>query len=97
VNKVVPGDQLQGEVRRWADLMLAKSPTALKVLKHSFNADSEAIAGIGSMAWDTLDLFVRSAEAREGLAAFHDKRPPDFAPFRGAAAGQKPADQPVAP
>ncbi|MCW2702642.1 MAG: 1,4-dihydroxy-2-naphthoyl-CoA synthase [Blastococcus sp.] len=30
-------------------------------------------------------------------ATFHDKRPPDFAPFRGAAAGQKPADQPVAP
>ena len=90
VNSVVPGDQLQGEVRRWADLMLAKSPTALKVLKHSFNADSEAIAGIGSMAWDTLDLFVGSAEAREGLAAFHDKRPPDFAPFRGAAAEQTP-------
>ncbi|HEY0403382.1 MAG TPA: enoyl-CoA hydratase-related protein [Blastococcus sp.] len=97
MNKVVPGDELQGEVRRWADLMLAKSPTALKLLKHSFNTDSEAIAGIGSMAWDTLDLFVRSAEAREGLAAFHDKRPPDFAPFRGAAAGQKPADQLAAP
>lgn len=85
VNKVVPGDQLPGEVRHWADFMLAKSPTALKVLKHSFNADSEAIAGIGSMAWDTLDLFVGSAEAGEGFAAFHDKRPPSFVPFRSAA------------
>jgi naphthoate synthase len=90
VNKVVPAAELAAEVRRWADIMLAKSPTALKVLKHSFNADSESIAGIGSMAWDTLDLFVASEEAREGVAAFNDKRPPDFGRFRpgsGASGG----------
>jgi 2-ketocyclohexanecarboxyl-CoA hydrolase len=91
VNKVVPGGELRAEVRRWADTMLAKSPTALKVLKHSFNADSESISGIGTMAWDTLDLFVGSDEAREGVAAFNDKRPPDFARFRdGAAAPEHP-------
>src|SRR5439155_25767957 len=44
VNAVVPGDRLRDEVRQWADEMLDKSPTALKVLKHSFNADSESIA-----------------------------------------------------
>ncbi|MCW2692951.1 MAG: hypothetical protein JWM67_1555 [Mycobacterium sp.] len=48
-------------------------------------------------AWDTPDLFVGSAEAPEGLAAFQDKRRPDFVLFRGAAAGQAPACQPVAP
>jgi naphthoate synthase len=62
--------------------MLALSPTALRVLKHSFNADSEAIAGIGSLAFDHLDLFVRSPEAREGVAAFQEKRPPDFSKHR---------------
>jgi naphthoate synthase len=82
VNKVVPGAGLRAEVRAWADEMLAKSPTALRVLKHSFNADSEAIAGIGSMAFDTLDLFVATDEAREGVAAFREKRLPDFSKYR---------------
>jgi naphthoate synthase len=82
VNKVVPSTELRAEVRRWADKMLARSPTALKVLKHSFNADSEAIAGIGSVAFDTLDLFVKSDEAREGVSAFSEKRAPDFRQFR---------------
>jgi naphthoate synthase len=62
--------------------MLDKSPTALKVLKHSFNADSESIAGIGSMAFDTLDVFVDTPEAKEGVDAFTEKRPPDFSPYR---------------
>jgi naphthoate synthase len=82
VNKVVPLAGLRAEVRAWADEMLAKSPTALRVLKHSFNADSEAIAGIGSMAFDSLDLFVKTDEAREGVAAFREKRPPDFSKYR---------------
>jgi naphthoate synthase len=82
VNKVVPLAELRDEVRRWADEMLAKSPTALRVLKHSFNADSESIAGIGTLAFDSLDLFVESPEAQEGLEAFNSKREPDFSRFR---------------
>jgi 1,4-dihydroxy-2-naphthoyl-CoA synthase len=62
--------------------MLEKSPTALKVLKHSFNADSEAIAGIGGMAGDALQLFVRTEEAKEGVRAFNEKRAPDFSKHR---------------
>jgi 2-ketocyclohexanecarboxyl-CoA hydrolase len=82
VNKVVPAGELRNEVRRWADKMLAKSPTALKVLKHAFNADTESAAALGTMAWDTLDLFGGSDEAREGVAAFNERRPPDFSPHR---------------
>jgi naphthoate synthase len=82
VNAVVPGERLAAEVRAWADEMLAMSPTALRALKHSFNADTEAIAGIGTMAWDTLDLFVDTPEAAEGVRAFTEKRPPDFSPWR---------------
>jgi naphthoate synthase len=82
VNRVVPQAELRAEVRRWADEMLEKSPTALKVLKHSFNADSESIAGVGSLAFDSLDLFVRTPEAREGVAAFMERRKPDFGKFR---------------
>jgi naphthoate synthase len=82
VNKVVPLAGLRAEVRSWADEMLAKSPTALRVLKHSFNADSEAIGGIGELAFDTLHVFEGTEEAREGIAAFAEKRPPEFAKFR---------------
>lgn len=82
VNAVVPGEVLHEEIRHWADELLEKSPTALRVLKHSFNADSESIAGIGQMAFATLDLFETSPEAAEGASAFAEKRPPDFSAFR---------------
>jgi 2-ketocyclohexanecarboxyl-CoA hydrolase len=82
VNKVVPVGELKSEVRRWADEMLALSPMSLRVLKHSFNADSDSIAGIGTMSFDTLDLFVESDEAKEGVNAFVEKRKADFSKFR---------------
>jgi 2-ketocyclohexanecarboxyl-CoA hydrolase len=82
VNRVVPAAQLRAEVRRWADEILALSPTALRFLKQSFNADSEHIAGLGQLAFSGLGLFVDSEEAEEGVRAFTEKRPPDFAPYR---------------
>ena len=82
VNKVVPLADLKSEVRQWVDEMLQMSPTALAVLKHSFNADSDSIAGIGAISFDSLNLFVETPEAKEGLAAFNEKRKPDFSRFR---------------
>jgi naphthoate synthase len=69
-------------VRRWADDMLDKSPTALRALKYSFNADSDSIAGIGALSHINLELFVKTDEAKEGLNAFNEKRPPVFSRFR---------------
>ena len=85
VNKVVPASELRAEVRRWADEVLALSPTALRFLKQSFNADSEHMVGLGQLAFSGLALFVDSDEAREGLEAFTERRPPDFAPYRARA------------
>jgi 2-ketocyclohexanecarboxyl-CoA hydrolase len=85
VNKVVPAAELHDEVRRWADEALRLSPTALRFLKQSFNADSEHIAGLGQIAFSGLGLFVDSEEAEEGLRAFNEKREPDFARFRARA------------
>jgi 2-ketocyclohexanecarboxyl-CoA hydrolase len=82
VNEVVEPDRLRATVRAWADEALALSPTALRVLKHSFNADSDSIFGLSSMAWDHLESFDSSPEAREGVEAFNEKRPPDFSPWR---------------
>ena len=85
VNQVVPAERLREEVRIWADDMLALSPTALRFLKQSFNADTEQIAGIGQLAFTGLGLFLDSDEAREGVEAFAEKRAPDFARHRARA------------
>jgi len=83
VNKVVPAADLHAEVRQWADEILQLSPTALKVLKQSMNADSEQFVAIGQMAYSSLKMFGESDEAREGITAFNEKRAPDFSPYRG--------------
>ena len=64
VNKVVPADQLKSEVRAWADEILMLSPTALKVLKQSFNTDTEQFASVGQMAYSTLKMFGETPEAQ---------------------------------
>jgi 2-ketocyclohexanecarboxyl-CoA hydrolase len=83
VNKVVPADQLRAEVRAWADEILMLSPTALKVLKQSFNTDTEQFASVGQMAYSTLKMFGETPEAQEGITAFNEKRVPEFAVYRG--------------
>lgn len=84
VNAVVPAGELRACVRGYADEILAMSPSALRFLKQSFNAETEHMAGVGQLAFSGLHLFSESQEAQEGVAAFNEKRDPDFAPYRGA-------------
>jgi naphthoate synthase len=83
INKVVPAAELRSEVRAWADEMLRLSPTALKVLKQSMNVDTEHFAGVGQLAYSSLVMFTATEEAKEGITAFNEKRPPDFSAYRG--------------
>ena len=62
----------------WAAEIAENSPTALRFLKQSFNADTDHQAGLSNLAMSALDLFTASPEALEGAAAFAEKRPPDF-------------------
>jgi 2-ketocyclohexanecarboxyl-CoA hydrolase len=55
----------------------------LKVLKQSFNTDTEQFASLGQLAYSNLKLFGETEEAKEGITAFNEKRPPDFAAYRG--------------
>ena len=82
VNRVVAPDELLPLATEWGRKACALSPTALKTLKHSFNADTDHIVGIQSLAFDVLDQFVKSDEAKEGGLAFNEKRAPDFSPYR---------------
>lgn len=78
VNKVVPAAQLRTEVEQWCRELLEKSPTALKLAKYSFNADSDSIHGITEMGFSALELYYQTPEALEGRNAFIEKRKPDF-------------------
>ena len=81
VNKVVPKDQLDAAVTTWTDTLAQRSPTALAFLKRSFNADTDGIRGISNLALHAVKLFYATAESKEGVAAFNEKRPPDFHKF----------------
>jgi 2-ketocyclohexanecarboxyl-CoA hydrolase len=85
VNRVVDGAELRAEVRRYAEEILALSPTALRFLKQSFNQETEHLAGQAALAFSGLHEFAASDEAREGVRAFDEKRRPDFAPYRAHA------------
>ena len=82
VNKVVPHGELEAETRRWCDKILAKSPTALRFLKASFNADTDFVYGIQAIAHGATQLFYGTEEGKEGREAWKAKREPDFSKFR---------------
>jgi naphthoate synthase len=81
INAVVPLDQLEAETVSWCREMLAMSPFALRMLKASFNADEDGLAGIQQLAHDANLLFYMSEEAQEGRNAYLEKRKPDFSQF----------------
>jgi naphthoate synthase len=84
VNKVVPGDQLLDAAKEYGSKIAQYSPTALRFLKHSFNADTDHQAGLSQLSQAGLDVFAQTDEAKEGAAAFAEKRQPDFGKYFGA-------------
>jgi len=78
VNRVVPAAELRAETERWCQELLEKSPTALRLAKQSFNADTEHIAGITELGFSALELYYQTDEALEGRNAFLERRPPRF-------------------
>ncbi len=78
VNAVVPAAELRAETEKWCREILEKSPTAIKLAKQSFNADTEHIAGLTEVAFSALELYYATDEAKEGRDAFMEKRKPRF-------------------
>ncbi|MCU1379643.1 MAG: menB [Acidimicrobiales bacterium] len=81
VNTVVPLDRLEEETLQWCTEMLQLSPWALRLLKASFHAEEDGMAGIQQLAHDANLLFYGSEEAQHGRDAFREKRQPDFTQF----------------
>jgi naphthoate synthase len=81
VNTVVPLERLEAETVGWCKEMLELSPFALRLMKASFNAAEDGLAGIQQLAHDANLLFYGSEEAQEGRDAYKQKRKPDFSRF----------------
>jgi naphthoate synthase len=81
LNTVVPLDALEDETVAWCREMLALSPFALRLLKASFNASEDGMAGLQQLAHDANLLFYGTEEAQEGRDAYKEKRTPNFAKF----------------
>ncbi len=82
VNAVVPLARLEEETVAWCRAMLELSPTALRMIKAGFNADTDGLAGIQELAGQATGLFYMTAEGQEGKNAWLEKRPPDFGKYR---------------
>jgi len=83
-NAVVPKEELDAEVRKWADEMLSLSPTCLRILKASFRKHMEPIMGVdmSDMIKEVAPNYFETGEQKEGATAFMEKRAPDFSPWR---------------
>src|SRR5262245_9834 len=81
VNAVVPLADLEKEAVAWCREMGALSPLALRLLKASFNAQEDGLAGLQQLSHDATLLFYMTEEGQEGRNAYQEGRSPDFSKF----------------
>ena len=81
VNKVVPHAELEAVALEWGAKINAKSPTAQRMLKYSFNLIDDGLVGQQVLLGETTRLAYMTDEAQEGRDAFLEKRPPDWSDF----------------
>ncbi|SMC50530.1 1,4-dihydroxy-2-naphthoyl-CoA synthase [Moheibacter sediminis] len=82
VNAVVPHKELEQFAFDWGQEILTKSPTAIKMLKFSFNLIDDGLVGQQVFAGEATRLAYGTDEAEEGRNAFLEKRKRDFDRFR---------------
>jgi naphthoate synthase len=78
VNAVADHDKLESTALEWAEDILAKSPTAIRMLKYAFNAVDDGLVGQQLFAGEATRLAYGTKEAAEGKNAFLEKRKPDW-------------------
>ena len=78
INKVVPHKKLEQTAYDWAQEIMMKSPTAIKMIKFGFNLIDDGLVGQQIYAGEATRLAYGTEEAEEGKNAFLEKRKPDF-------------------
>ncbi|PQJ15022.1 1,4-dihydroxy-2-naphthoyl-CoA synthase [Aureicoccus marinus] len=78
VNAVVPHAELEDTAFQWAQEILEKSPTSIKMLKFAMNLTDDGMVGQQVFAGEATRLAYMTDEAKEGRDAFLEKRKPDF-------------------
>jgi naphthoate synthase len=78
VNCVVAHSKLEETAIEWANEILAKSPTAIKMLKFAMNLTDDGMVGQQVFAGEATRLAYMTDEAKEGRNAFLEKRNPNF-------------------
>ncbi|MGA0064946.1 MAG: 1,4-dihydroxy-2-naphthoyl-CoA synthase [Ilumatobacteraceae bacterium] len=81
VNAVVDHDDLERTALEWARDINAKSPTAQRMLKFSFNLIDDGLVGQQLFAGEATRLAYMTDEAQEGRDAFLQKRDPDWSKY----------------
>lgn len=78
VNEVVPHADLENRAYEWAQEILEKSPTSIRMLKFAMNLTDDGMVGQQIFAGEATRLAYMTEEAKEGRNAFLEKRKPDF-------------------
>ena len=81
VNAVVPHADLERVALEWGAKVNAKSPTAQRMLKYSFNLIDDGLVGQQLFAGEATRLAYMTEEAKEGRDSFLEKREPNWAPY----------------
>jgi 2-(1,2-epoxy-1,2-dihydrophenyl)acetyl-CoA isomerase len=78
-NRVVPAEQLLEDTLAWASDIAAKAPLSLRYAKQALNAAIENSVGKTISEEARLQhICINSDDAKEGVAAFMQKRPPQW-------------------
>ena len=80
VSEVVPESELLATARRYADEMLLASPIGLRLTKEGLNVAKDATGLEATVAVENRNqiLCSRTEDAKEGMRAFIEKRPPVY-------------------
>ena len=81
VNCVVPQNKLEDKVIEWCEMIMMRSPMALRMIKRGLNAELDGQRGLMEFAGDATLMYYLMDEAQEGKNAFLEKRDPDFEKF----------------
>jgi naphthoate synthase len=81
VNAVVPHAELEATALDWGRRICAKSPTAQRMLKFSFNLIDDGLVGQQVFAGEATRLAYMTDEAEEGRDSFLERREPDWSDY----------------